>query len=200
MANHPSERVRLANELRVGVDSEREREVFPRLYEGFRETLKRRIAAEKKRYPALRGTPVTSLFHSLLQRLRSGRFREPIRGTGYLLAAAAQLVRGRNRAATARCRDPRREDHSDAVRDGLTAGGPDPAEEASRREHLVIANRVFQKLEEPDRVVLTLRQRDGLTFPEIAWQLKIETDTATKRYRAACRRLAELIQEEGAVS
>jgi RNA polymerase sigma factor (sigma-70 family) len=161
------------------------------------EKLKPKILNKLKRYPALRGVSATSVFHSVIVRLlKSGGYKEVKSETAFLMSMSNNSIRNRNRAQFARCRDPRKEDRSDAARDGLAAPTPTPDEVVSDQEQVELARSLLKEMSPEDIQVLTLREGEELTFPEIGAVLDITEDAARKRYEAAEKRLFATMQRE----
>jgi RNA polymerase sigma-70 factor, ECF subfamily len=72
-----------------------------------------------------------------------------------------------------------------------------PSSVIQQRELAQAAQQALVTLNELDREVLLLRHGEGLTNAEVAEVLRIEPDTASKRYGRAVRRLCERLREMG---
>lgn len=98
------------------------------------------------------------------------------------------------RKATAGIRDVYREacwDEPGSVDLGLrlAASGAGPATEVSRREQEELVRRAIARLPPDDRDVLWMRDRDELSYAEIADHLGVGVEAAAKRYVRAVAKL-----------
>ena len=77
---------------------------------------------------------------------------------------------------------------------------PSPEEIILRREEQAILRKALAELPEPHRVVLILREMDGLDYKEIAQILEIEVGTVKSRLARARRALRDKLLAEGNLS
>jgi RNA polymerase sigma-70 factor, ECF subfamily len=78
---------------------------------------------------------------------------------------------------------------------GLLARESSPSQQASRREQAVLLADVLGKLPEDYREVIILRHLQGLTFPEVAAQMRRSPDSVKKLWARALARLRGLLGE-----
>lgn len=74
---------------------------------------------------------------------------------------------------------------------------PSPEEIVLRREEQAILRKALAELAEPHRVILILREMDGLDYKEIAQVLEIEVGTVKSRLARARRALRDKLLAEG---
>lgn len=70
-----------------------------------------------------------------------------------------------------------------------------PSENAQRNERESYVRLALEFLQPDDRKVILLRQWEGMSFPEMAGELGVSTDTARMRFNRALPRLGQKIAE-----
>lgn len=67
---------------------------------------------------------------------------------------------------------------------------PTPDQEVSRRETQELVSSALRSLSEEERLVVAMKEFEGMKFREIAWALEIPLGTAKSRLRYALKKLA----------
>ncbi len=76
----------------------------------------------------------------------------------------------------------------------LTAGGADPAEEAARGMEVARARACLARLPEKQRLAVSLRVFEGLSFREVGQAIGSSEGAARVNYHHGIRRLQELLE------
>lgn len=85
-------------------------------------------------------------------------------------------------------------DHSSVLLDrGLVASQSSPSEQADRREQAVLLADALGELPDDYRDVISLRNLEGLTFPEVAERMGKSLDSVEKLWMRALARLRQLL-------
>jgi RNA polymerase sigma-70 factor (ECF subfamily) len=124
-------------------------------------------------------------------------FQVWLRKTAYerLLMARRQHVKAAQRAVGREV--PLPEQSSLLLAQRLLPRGSTPSQRLDRRELARRVHRVLDRLPDPDREILFMRNFEERSYPEIACILDIEPAAARKRHGRALIRLHALLAEDG---
>ena len=87
------------------------------------------------------------------------------------------------------------EESSRALDQSLICDQSSPSQRASRREQSVLLANALGRLPEDYREVVVLRHLEGLTFPDIAQQMRRTVDSVKKVWARALARLRDSLEE-----
>lgn len=134
-------------------------------------------------------------------RLWRARHRYKPRGRlrSYIFCIAINLLKDERRKATKKPRtvwlDGRETEDGDSWEAIPDAKAADPAVALVSEENKSLLERAMHSLSEDERQVIVLRDYGGLSYSEIAWELRCPVGTVCSRRDRAIRKLAGVLQK-----
>jgi RNA polymerase sigma factor (sigma-70 family) len=170
-----------------------------RICDNYGDKLMAQIHKDLRRYPALQGkVSASDIFQSVIAGLRQAKNPQPVQSeTAVLIDRVRRRIRHHNRKFSGPTRDHRREDRSDKAKEGLMETTPSPWSVVSQREQLALARELLESLSPKHRELLTLREVDRLTFPQIAERLRVSREEARALVGRAMKELMAKVKERG---
>jgi RNA polymerase sigma-70 factor (ECF subfamily) len=138
---------------------------------------------------------------AMLRRLDDFLRRRPVTFRAWMRQVAQErLVMARRRHLGAQRRGVGREvglpdRSSQQLIDQLPVTHTTASQSVSRREIARLLRQLIAEMDEPDREILLMRYIEGLNNVEIAFVLKMEANTVSKRHGRALRRLRQMLAE-----